>query len=420
MAFAINVNAYDFAVANSDGITIYYNYINNGTEVEVTYEGHYKSWNSKTLKYDYYYRGSSAYDKTLVIPETVVYNERTFPVTQIGSYAFEDTYNYSVIIPSSIKKWGVAVFENCSIKEIVIPDGFTEIGSSTFYNCTQLKKVSFPEGLKVIGSNCFYGCKSLTSIAIPESVTVLTGFRYCLGLKSVTIPKNVTDVDFYGCDNLLTIYSYIEDPIDLSTSLLSPFSENTCYTGTLYVPKGTLEKYKSAAGWKSINYIVEMSGSDEKKCATPILSYSNKELKYACDTNGATIHETIKCSDAATTSFTGSHKLNAVYDITAYATADGYSQSKTITAKLFWVDGSFESSNISNVRANKRGVLIQNDDDFLTVSGLNNNEPVTLYDVGGRQLDSAKAINGTATFNINKNGKIVVVKVGNDSIKVQL
>ena len=38
MVLAINVNAYDFSVKNDEGTTIYYNYINNGTEVEVTYE----------------------------------------------------------------------------------------------------------------------------------------------------------------------------------------------------------------------------------------------------------------------------------------------------------------------------------------------------------------------------------------------
>ena len=37
VAFAINVNAYDFSVKNADGINIYYNYINNGKEVAVTY-----------------------------------------------------------------------------------------------------------------------------------------------------------------------------------------------------------------------------------------------------------------------------------------------------------------------------------------------------------------------------------------------
>jgi len=418
-ALVNNINAYDFAVKNADGITIYYNYINSGKEVEVTYEAHYKAWDSKKLEYYYYYGGYRYYSSdNIVIPETVTYNERTFPVTQIGSYAFRDSHVYTVILPNSIKNLGSSVFQDSNIKEITIPEGFTEIRSFTFEGCTSLKKVTFPEGLKVIDSYAFRGCTSLTTVTIPESVTVLRGFTKCTGLKSITIPKNVTDVDFNGCDNLIKIYSYIENPVDINS--YSPFSETTCYTGTLYVPKGTIEKYKSKKGWSSINYIVEMSGSDDKKCATPTLSYSNKELKYACDTNGATIHETIKCSDAASTTFTGSHKLNAVYEISAYATADGYSQSETITAKLFWVDGSLESSNISGVRANARGILVQSDGDFLTVSGLTENEQVILYEISGTRLDAAKSVNGTATFTIKKTGKVVVVKIGNDAIKVQL
>ena len=34
---SINALAYDIAVENADGATIYYNYINNGEELEVTY-----------------------------------------------------------------------------------------------------------------------------------------------------------------------------------------------------------------------------------------------------------------------------------------------------------------------------------------------------------------------------------------------
>ena len=421
MTLALDVNAYDFSAKNDEGTTIYYNYINNGTEVEVTYEGYYKSWNSSKLKYDYYYRGcSTLYGNSVTIPESVTYNERTFPVTQIGRDAFHDNYMQYVILPNSIKSLGSSSFQDSSIREITIPDGITELRYSIFSGCKYLDKVNFPEGMKIIDNYVFDGCTSLTTLTIPESVTVLNGFTDCTGLKSITIPKNVTDVLFSGCDNLIKIYSYIENPQDLSTSIISPFSETTRYTGTLYVPKGTIEKYKSAAGWKSINNIVEMSGSDDKKCATPIMSYSNKELKYNCDTNGATIHETIKCSDAATTTFSGSHKLNAIYEISAYATADGYSQSETINAKLFWVDGSLESSNISSVYANTRGILIQSDGDFLKVSGLNENEQVIIYDINGRQLGTTKSFGGTAIFGINKADKVVVVKIGNDSIKVQL
>ena len=259
MAFSINVNAYDFSAKNADGITIYYNYINNGTEVEVTYEAHYKSWNSNKLKYDYYYGGYRYYSNdNIVIQATVTYNGRTFPVTQLGSYAFRDSHVNSVIMPNSIKKLGSSVFQDSNIKEVTIPDGFTEIKSFTFSGCTSLKKVTFPEGLKVIDSYSFDECKSLTTVTIPESVTILRGFTDCLGIVSITIPKNVTDVLFSGCNNLIKIYSYIEDPVDLSTSLVSPFSETTRFTGTLYVPKGTIEKYRSKAGWSSITYIEEM------------------------------------------------------------------------------------------------------------------------------------------------------------------
>ena len=415
MAFAMNINAYDFKVG-----VFYYNYINNGTEVEITYEAYYKHWNSSKLKYEYYYGGyRSYYDKTLEIPETVTYNERTYPVTKIGTNAFRDSYIKSVNLPNSINKLGSSSFQDSNIEEITIPENVTEIPGTSFSGCSKLKIVSLPEGLKEIKSHSFDGCKSLTEIIIPESVTVLEGFTNCSGLTTITIPRNVTDVYFYGCENLLKIYSYIEEPRDIAYPSTA-FTKNSYYSGTLYVPKGTIEKYKSKEGWKSFTWIEEMSGSDDKKCATPVLSYSNKELKYDCDTNGATIHETIKCSDAATTIFSGSHKLNAVYEISAYATADGYSQSETITAKLFWVDGSLESSNINNVRANTRGILIQNDDDFLRISGLNDNEQVIIYDISGRQLYTAKSFGGTAIFSINKADKIVVVKVGDETMKIQL
>ena len=57
VAVAINVNAYDFAIDNAEGITIYYNYINNGKEVAVTNEGYFRSWSSSKLEYVYYYGG---------------------------------------------------------------------------------------------------------------------------------------------------------------------------------------------------------------------------------------------------------------------------------------------------------------------------------------------------------------------------
>ena len=65
----------DFEATNADGVTIYYNYINNSTELAVTHRG----------SYDVFY---SAYSGIVVIPETVTYNEKTFSVTSIEDRAF--------------------------------------------------------------------------------------------------------------------------------------------------------------------------------------------------------------------------------------------------------------------------------------------------------------------------------------------
>ena len=61
-------SAHDIEVQNADGKTIYYNYINNGTELEVT-----------SCSYSNIYQGN------VVIPEEVTYMNRTRKVTSIGN-----------------------------------------------------------------------------------------------------------------------------------------------------------------------------------------------------------------------------------------------------------------------------------------------------------------------------------------------
>ena len=87
-------SASDIYVVNADGVTIYYNYINNGTELEVA------------QSYRYY--------GDVNIPDKVTYNGNTLPVTSIGSYAFDDCSGLtSVTIPNSITNIGGAAFGGC-------------------------------------------------------------------------------------------------------------------------------------------------------------------------------------------------------------------------------------------------------------------------------------------------------------------
>jgi hypothetical protein len=78
----------------------------------------------------------------------------------------------------------------------------------------------------------------------------------CTGLSSVTIGSGVTSIGNYAFDeaDIPTIISLIENPSAISSNI---FSLNTFNNATLYVPAGTIEKYKAKDGWKDFANIVE-------------------------------------------------------------------------------------------------------------------------------------------------------------------
>ena len=269
-------SAHDIEVQNADGKTIYYNYINDGTELQVTYGG--SNYNSYL----------NEYQGNVVIPEEVTYMNRTRKVTSIGSYAFYDCSGLtSVTIPNSVTSIGDFAFYYCSgLTSVTISNSVTSIGNSAFSSCSGLTSVTIPNSVTSIGNYAFSMCSGLTSVTIPNSVTSIGNhaFRYCFGLTSVTIPNSVTSIGdeaFYDCSGLTsvtigsgvtsignnafdgvdipTVISLIENPFTITgkTSDYRTFSQNTFNNATLYVPNGTIDKYKATDGWKDFANIKE-------------------------------------------------------------------------------------------------------------------------------------------------------------------
>ena len=196
--------------------------------------------------------------------------------------------------------------------------------------------------------------------------------------------------------------------------------QSTCI---IYVPKAYLQDYKDALGNEyPYIYVLNDSESGEQKpeqCAVPTISYADGKLTFASSTPNAEYHYTIADTDMASDAYSqdGLVKLSAAYNISAYATADGYKASDKATATLYWVEANLQNNTTNiNQAATTRGIIVTSNDGIVTLSGLNNSEIVRFYTVDGKQIGTAKAINGTASQAVSES--IVITKIGNQTIKI--
>ena len=187
--------AHDIEVANADGKTIYYNFTNDKTELEVTYQG--------SSVYNADYAGN------VVIPESVTYEGKTYPVTSIHLSAFYGCSGLTeVTIGSNVTSIGQSAFYGCSgLTELTIPSSVTSIGKAAFQYCRGLTEVTIPNSVTSIGESVFLYCSGLTEVTIGNGVTSIgtSAFSNCSGLTKVTIGSNVTSIGqsaFYGCSGL--------------------------------------------------------------------------------------------------------------------------------------------------------------------------------------------------------------------------
>ena len=146
-------------------------------------------------------------------------------------------------------------FANTAITNISIPNAVTSIGRYAFRFCTYLKRVQLGNKITVIGYEAFRKCISLSNITLPNSLVEIESnvFYDCETLTNITIPENVStlgDPIIYSCENLRIVYCKPTTPPTLSGNQ-EPFGYPSSTTvGIIYVPKESVDVYKSKLGWK--------------------------------------------------------------------------------------------------------------------------------------------------------------------------
>lgn len=152
-------------------------------------------------------------DESVVIPETVNYNNRTYTIITVKG--FNGSKLSSVKLPQSLKTIGEMAFDGCSnLKEIEIPNGIETIGRTAFRNCA-LTSLVIPESVKSIADYAFNNCKHLMEVFFvgnkaPKGI-VGTSFDYCHSALTLYVPNK----EAYG--NAYNMVQYVSFPTNTYT-----------------------------------------------------------------------------------------------------------------------------------------------------------------------------------------------------------
>lgn len=247
-------------------------------------------------------------------PKMVCGHEGHFVISQANNYwgvktgnitviqkSFDGCKIKSVVVPKTITTITNSFISCKNLESVSLPDNLKEL-DWCFNYCSDLFKITLPPNLKLLRKS-FHGCTSLSSVTIPKSVEKLTGcfeqtalknvifegfikeiyscFNRCYALEQIKIPDGAEIINnsFNKCDALQSITisssvrlihdSFMDETNPKEIKILSstpPLLEFSGYYEreiifqqcTLYVPRGSLNAYKTADGWKHFSTIKEL------------------------------------------------------------------------------------------------------------------------------------------------------------------
>ena len=178
-----------------------------------------------------YYSGSK-----IIIPNSVLYDGKNYPVTSIADSAFFWNGNLkAVTIGNSVTTIGSYAFHDCTgLTEVTIPNSVTTIEYSAFNGCKGLTTVIWNARNAEYYNGLFYdspfsNCDRLTDFVFGEEVEHIPAYLcYQLtSLNTIVIPNSVTSIEkkaFEGCSGLQKVIWNARNVQDFQDNSSRPFS----------------------------------------------------------------------------------------------------------------------------------------------------------------------------------------------------
>lgn len=284
--------AYDFKIANEDGVELAYMIINeDSSQVAVTYTAANVNWlqtdNTTLVNYP------DLTSDSICIPESVIYKGKSYTVCNIGNHAFACVKTLKKIkLPKTISSVDQLCFNYFSGIEGIFVDEqnptYTAIDGVLYSKdmknvCVfpSNKKDSvyiIPEGPQVVKQYAFYETYYLKDITMPLSLKELEGLAMIdENIRRIVFQDSVIKMDFASVALVGAEEMVLGNQVEIFYQPIIAFRKPlvlTCRTkippyfplrsaegshlgeSTLYVPRQSLSAYQQAEGWKLFGHIL--------------------------------------------------------------------------------------------------------------------------------------------------------------------
>ena len=398
-----------------------------------------------------------------VLPGTCGAN-LTWSLSDDGELIIEGT-GYMYNFREDEYTWGayVAPWRNSlvKVKNVIIEEGVTSIGSYAFYYCTNLTSITIPESVTSIGESAFFGCSSLTSITcqavIPPTIDEYGVFG---GVdKSIPVYVPAGSVVHYNATNGWNEFTNIQpftmnvstitlnqsfsillegDSITLTAIILpdeasdnpvtwSSSNSNVATVDNMgkvtAVAPGTATITVTANDGSGVSASCEVTVKEKLlgKCDVPMVNYTEGKVVLTCSTEEVEYVTSVVPDNELNYQ---AHEFDFIptYTFNVYAAKAKYENSDVVSVTICWIDCAedHEDSETTDILTiPSQPVLIQSANGVITFTGLVEGTTVMVYNLEGKFVEAADATNGTASIVTGLEvGSTAIVKIGERSVKV--